>query len=83
MVQIKYKGNGPNGECVFYNKGKCELHENGLKPTEGKLSYHEVSAIELRPEYNLTYQVAIEWTKIENSDIINEIAERLIEYLDK
>lgn len=83
MVQIKYKGNGPNGECVFYNNGKCELHENGLKPTEGKLSHHEVSAIELRPEYNLTYQVAIEWTKIENSDIINEIAERLIEYLDK
>lgn len=83
MVQIKTKNGSRGGTCVFYNDGKCELHENGLKPTEGKLSHHEVSAIELRPEYNLTYQVAIEWTKIENSDIINEIAERLIEYLDK
>ena len=83
MVQIKSKGNGLNGECVFYNDGKCELHESGLKPTEGKLAHHEVSAIELRPEYNLAYQVAIEWTKIENYDIIHEIAERLIEYLDK
>lgn len=82
MVQIKTKNGNRDGSCVFYNDGKCELHENGLKPTEGRLAHHEVSAIELRPEYNITYQAAIEWTKIENYDIINEITERLIEYLD-
>ena len=83
MVQIKTKDGNRDGSCVFYNDGQCDLHESGLKPTEGKLSHHEVSVIELRPEYNLTYQVAIEWTKIENNEVINEILERYIEYLDK
>jgi len=83
MVQIKSKSKGNNGECVFFHDGKCELHENGLKPTEGKLAHHEVSAIELRPEYNLTYQVAIEWTKEENSDVISEIVNKVMEHLNK
>lgn len=83
MVQIKTKNGNRDGSCVFYNDGKCELHENGLKPTEGKLAHHEVSAIELRPEYNLTYQVAIEWTKEENSDVIREIVNKVMEHLKK
>lgn len=83
MVQIKSKEKGKDGECVFFNDGKCELHKNGLKPTEWKLAYHEVSAIELRPEYNLTYQVAIEWTKIENLDVIREIVNKVMEHFNK
>ena len=82
MVQIKSKGKDKDGECVFFNDGKCELHENGLKPTEGKLSHHEVSARELKPEYNLTFQVALEWTKEENFDIIKEIADKLCDYMN-
>ena len=83
MVQIKYKGNGPNGECVFFHDGKCDLHESGLKPTEGKLSHHEVSMKELLKENNLTYQVAIEWCKEENLDVIREIVNKVIEHLNK
>lgn len=79
MVQIKCLDNGC---CVLYHDGKCELHENGLKPTEGKLSHHEVYARELNPEYNLTFQVALEWTKEENFGVIDEIADKLCEYLD-
>ena len=82
MVQIKTKDGNRDNSCVFYNDGQCDLHESGLKPTEGKLAHHEVDAIELRPEYNLTYQVAIEWTKIENNEVINEILEKVIEHLD-
>lgn len=79
MVQIK---NLKDGSCVLFHDGKCELHESGLKPTEGKLSHHEVSARELKPEYNLTFQVALEWTKEENFDIIKEIADKLCEYMN-
>ena len=26
--------------CIFYHNGLCELHDKGLKPTEGRLSHH-------------------------------------------
>lgn len=26
--------------CAFYRDGKCELHDAGLKPTEGRLAHH-------------------------------------------
>lgn len=26
--------------CTFWNKGKCELHDKGLKPIQGKLAIH-------------------------------------------
>lgn len=84
MVQIKTKSDGKrDGCCVFFNDGKCELHESGLKPTEGKLSHQEVSMKELLRENNLTYQVAIEWCKEENLDIIRKIVKKVSEYLDK
>lgn len=32
---------GPlHGGCVFYRKGLCELHDRGLKPTEGRVCHH-------------------------------------------
>jgi hypothetical protein len=34
MVQPKVE----NGWCTFYHDGLCELHDKGLKPTEGRLS---------------------------------------------
>lgn len=79
MVQIKSKGKNKDGECVFYHDGKCDLHESGLKPTEGKLSHHEVLVKELFKENNITYQVAIEWCKDENYDVISEIVDK---YMD-
>ena len=82
MVQLN-SDSGCDGRCICYHDGKCELHENGLKPTEGKLSHHDVSARELLPQYNLSFQVALEWVKEENFDIIEEISDRLCEYLNK
>jgi hypothetical protein len=72
MVQIKKEGEW----CVFFHDGKCELHEKGLKPTEGRLAYHEVSEREFKPEYNLTYQVAKEWGD-GNLDVVKEIVGKL------
>ena len=83
MVQIKTKNKGADGECVFFHDGKCDLHESGLKPTEGRLSHHDVSVLELQKEHNLTYQVAIEWCKEENLYIIREIVNRIIDHLNK
>ena len=82
MVQIKSTNNAKHdGCCVFFHDGKCDLHDNGLKPTEGKLSHHEVSVRELQKEYNLTYQVAKEWAKRENFSVINEIVRKLCKHL--
>ena len=83
MVQLKSTGSKVDGCCICYHDGKCELHENGLKPTEGKLSNHDVSERELLPQYNLTFQVASEWMKEENFPIINQIVYKLSEYWDK
>lgn len=46
--------------CTFWNDGKCELHNLGLKPTQGKLCHHSLNDIE-------NYQI---------SDFINESWER-------
>ena len=83
MVQLKSKRGKTDGCCICYHDGKCELHLSGLKPTEGKLSHHDVSARELQPQYNLSFQVALEWINVENYGIVEEIADRLNEYLSK
>ena len=83
MVQLKSQNSKVDGCCICYHDGKCELHDKGLKPTEGRLSSHEAHVRELRAEYNLSFQVALEWTKEENFGIIQEIADKLCEYLNK
>lgn len=35
MVQIKSKGKGKDGECVFFHDGKCDLHESDILIIEG------------------------------------------------
>lgn len=77
MVQIKEEGDW----CVFYHDGLCELHDKGLKPTEGRLASHEAYPRELNPMYNLTFQVAKEWND-DNLDVIKEITAKLGEYWD-
>lgn len=78
MVQIKERF----GWCVLYHDGLCELHEKGLKPTEGRLSSHEFREIELQPEYNVTYQVAATWLDDSNLNVVQEIVRKLGEYWD-
>lgn len=80
MVQIKAYN---DGRCVFFQDGKCELHDKGLKPTEGRLASHDFHEKEIQKEYNLTYQVAREWFQEENFVVIKEIADKLCDYMNK
>ena len=42
-----YEGNKAPWECrteegcTFWKDGKCELHQSGLKPTQGRLAHHD------------------------------------------
>jgi hypothetical protein len=42
---VKPRGDHPTdptrGMCVFYENGKCILHEAGLKPIEGRVAMHD------------------------------------------
>lgn len=62
MVQAKIE----NGWCTFYHDGKCELHEQGLKPTEGKLSHHSIRIDNFDPKKSLSWLVAKEWLPLQN-----------------
>lgn len=61
------------GWCIFYKDGLCELHEPGLKPTEGKLSHHTITAENYVFKKGLSYQVAKEWLSVENEKLVKEI----------
>lgn len=51
-----------NGWCTFYHDGKCELHEKGLKPTEGRLSHHSIRIDKnWDPRKSISWIVAKEW----------------------
>lgn len=50
-----------NGWCTFRTSdGLCELHDKGLKPTEGKLTHHS-NLLRVRPDRNLTWLIVKEW----------------------
>lgn len=57
MIQAKVG----NGWCTFYHDGKCELHDKGLKPTEGKLSHHTIKLDNWDPKRSISWLVAKEW----------------------
>lgn len=59
--------------CIFFEGGLCQLHDIGLKPTEGKLSYHTVTKENVKFSRLLSWHVAKEWTNTENDAIIYEI----------
>lgn len=73
MVQPKQTGSG----CVFFRDGLCELHACGLKPTEGKLSYHTIREENRNFRKSLTWNVAKEWLDTRNIPLIIEIVSRL------
>lgn len=52
--------------CVFFKDGLCELHSLGLKPTEGKLSHHELRLDNFIFELSLGWNVAKEWIDVKN-----------------
>lgn len=62
-----------DGYCCFYKDGLCELHDSGLKPTEGKLSTHDITLSNLIPERSIAWNVAKEWLREENFPVIENI----------
>lgn len=61
--------------CTFYNNGLCELHDKGLKPTEGKLSHHSLKADNWTPSKSLAWMIAKEW--IANPELYSKIKSQL------
>lgn len=74
MVQAKVDGDW----CTFFRDGLCELHDKGLKPTEGRLSHHTIRADNWSPKRSISWHVAKEWLLPENLTTIlwicNELA---------
>lgn len=69
MVQPKQTAHG----CIFFKDGLCELHDLGLKPTEGKLSYHTLGIDNLEFSMTLSWNVAKEWMNKENAKVIVDV----------
>lgn len=63
MIQARCE---ENGWCTFYHDGLCELHDKGLKPTEGRLSHHSTKLDNFVPKKSLSWLVAKEWLPLQN-----------------
>lgn len=64
MIQAIQTSHG----CTFFHDGLCELHTKGLKPTEGRLSYHTITKENLKFSCSLSWNVVREWFAPENAD---------------
>lgn len=73
------QANQRDGWCSFYHNGLCELHDKGLKPTEGKLTRHDDQlTFKGQPlTDNVTWLVAKEWIQPENFPTIVRICEKI------
>lgn len=60
--------------CTFFTDGLCELHEKGLKPTEGRLSHHSTSGENFNPKKSVGWAVAKEWLSVSNDEVKEMIA---------
>lgn len=64
-----------NGWCTFRQEdGLCELHNAGLKPTEGRLSHHSIRDDNFNPKKSLSWLVAKEWLEAD-ADTIHSIVQ--------
>lgn len=53
------------GCCTFLtDDGLCELHDKGLKPTEGRLAHHSVRVVDLQSRPPIAFAVASLWVNI-------------------
>lgn len=62
----------PQG-CVFFKDELCLLHDLGLKPTEGRLSYHTLTEENFRFSKSLSWNVASTWLDTRNTELIIRI----------
>ena len=70
MIQARQE---ENGYCTFFHDGLCELHDLGLKPTEGRLSHHSITKENFKFGKSLSWNVAKEWMDMRNGEIVEEI----------
>ena len=75
MVQARQA----DGYCTFFRNGLCELHDAGLKPTEGRLSYHTITRENFKFGHSLSWNVAREWLDKRNAAFIDEIVSLMAE----
>lgn len=73
MYQAEHISTG----CAFFKDGLCELHDKGLKPTEGRLSHHSHKRDNFNPKKSLSWNVAKEWIDPENAETIKRIKEKV------
>lgn len=71
MIQPEY--DDEKGACTFFNNGLCELHNAGLKPTEGKLADCKRTHFNAE-ELPTALVVSKMWRYIPNIPIIEKIA---------
>ena len=72
---------GVNSHCTFQREdGLCELHDKGLKPTEGRLSHHSTKLDNWKPTKSIGWAVVQEWLDPQNADVVEEIVSRYSEY---
>lgn len=62
--------------CAFLLSGLCELHDKGLKPTEGRLSHHSIRIDNFKPSKSIAWNVAKEWLMEENADVIFRVIDK-------
>lgn len=75
---------GVNSHCTFQREdGLCELHDKGLKPTEGRLSHHSVKLDNWKPSKSISWAVVQEWLDPQNADVVVEVTRRYGEYLEQ
>ncbi|MCC8153099.1 MAG: hypothetical protein LIP01_02105 [Tannerellaceae bacterium] len=73
MVQAISTDNG----CIFFENGLCILHDQGLKPTEGKLSHHSQTLENWEFSKSVSWQVAKEWLDSANARTVGRILQKL------
>jgi hypothetical protein len=77
LIEMYQAEHRPFEGCTFFKDGLCELHNTGLKPTEGKLSHHTIKADNYKFTKGISWTVAREWIDPVNAETIKRIEEKL------
>lgn len=72
MIQAQKTEQG----CIFFENGLCQLHDLGLKPTEGKLSHHTIKLDNYEFNKSISWQVAKTWIDEQNVEKILNVFKR-------
>ena len=76
VLMITPKLKQDNSSCIFFENGLCQLHDLGLKPTEGKLSHHSTTIINFNPKKSIGLNIAKEWLEVDKN-YLHELLKKL------